>query len=70
MEESLLEVISRIVENKKQSGVFPTYALSREVYSEVAKTLNKLYSEGKIKVGNTLNDKWIEIIQKNDSSSQ
>ena len=67
MEEALLEVISRIVETKKQSGVFPTYALSREVYNEVAKTLNKLYSEGKIKVGNTLNDKWIEIVPKNDS---
>lgn len=67
MEEALLEVISRIVEEKKQSGVFPIYALSRDVYNDVAKTLNKLYSEGKIKVGKTLNDKWIEIVPKNDS---
>ena len=66
MEEALLEVISRIVETKKQSGVFPNYALSREVYEEVAKSLNSLYLQGKIKVGDTLNYKWIAISPKND----
>lgn len=57
MEQALLELISRIVEEKKQSGAFPQHVLSKEVYDEVARSLNSLYSQGKIKVGNTLNYK-------------
>lgn len=68
MEQALLEVISRIVEEKKQSGVFPNYALSKEVYDEVSKSLNSLYSQGKIKVGDTLNYKWIVVGRINDTS--
>lgn len=68
MEEALLEVINRIVENKRQSGVFPLNATSREVYDEVAKSLNNLYTQGKIEVGDTLNYKWIVVSTKNDSS--
>ena len=67
MEEALLEVISRIVEVKRQSGTFPLNATSREVYDEVAKSLNNLYSKGKIKVGDTLNYKWIVISANNDT---
>lgn len=61
MEQALLELICRIVEEKKQSGAFPEYVLSKEVYDEVSKSLNSLYSQGKIKVGKTLNYKWIVI---------
>lgn len=67
MEEALLEVINRIVEVKRQSGVFPLNATSREVYDEVAKSLNSLYTQGKIEVGDTLNYKWIVISANNDT---
>jgi len=66
MEEVLLEIINRIAENKRLSCVSPTYSqrieLDREVLKEVSKGLNQLYADGKIKVGNTLNDKWIELV--------
>lgn len=67
MEDALLEVIRRIVEDKRKSDIFPDYALSKEVYEEVGRSLNNLYAQGKIKVGQTLNYKWIEIVAKNDS---
>lgn len=67
MEEALINTITRIVENKRQSGIMPCHALKMEVFDEVTKGLNSLYLQRKIKVGNTLNDKWIEIIPENES---
>ena len=67
MEELVLDVISRIIEEKRLSCKFPTYAikveLDKEISKKVTESLNTLFADGKIKVGETINSKYIEIIK-------
>ena len=64
---NITEIINQIEEDKKARNVFPTYALFLEIVrihgnrDEVKDELNKLYKEGKIKIGETVNDKYILI---------
>jgi hypothetical protein len=66
----LLETIAAIETQKKQSNIYPSHALFREVVAEsalgtkeTARQLNILYKQGKIKAGQTLNDKFITLIE-------
>jgi len=61
MEAALLELIREISESKKTSGHFPTFVLRQEINQAVTDTLNKLYAEGKLNAGKTINDKWMEV---------
>ena len=62
MEEALMQVINEIVQDKQSARKFPTYATKREVYDKVRKALNNLWAQGRIKVGDTINDKWIDPV--------
>jgi DNA-directed RNA polymerase delta subunit len=67
----LTEIIINIENEKKGRNIFPFHALFREVVKEsgletkeVRRQLNILYKQGKIKVGETINDKYITLTAK------
>lgn len=60
IEEALMQVIREIVQEKQSAGKYPTYATKRDVYEKVRQALNTLWAQGRIKVGDTINDRWIE----------
>lgn len=59
MEEALLDIIKLIENEKRDERREPHFALRMEVYARVNDALNNLYKQGRIKVGDTINDKWI-----------
>ena len=68
----LKNIIFKIIADKKQRNIEPTHALFKEVFDratiegiaadEIRNGLNELYLAGEIKVGETINDKWIRIL--------
>jgi hypothetical protein len=64
---TLLETIDQIEADRKAARLFPFHALVREIKKvygngeEVRNELNRLYIEGKIKVGRTINDKYVHV---------
>ena len=66
------KIINQISNEKKAKGIEPTHALFKEVFDratiegiaadDVKKGLNELFINGKIVVGDTLNDKWIRVL--------
>lgn len=62
MEEALMQVIREIVQEKQSARKFPTHATKRDVYDKVRQALNTLWAQGRIKVGDTINDRWIEPV--------
>ena len=65
---NIIEIINQIEEDKKQRNVFPTHACFLEILmihgnrDELKKELNRLYVNKEIKIGNTVNDKYVELI--------
>jgi hypothetical protein len=61
----IFSIIQDITSAKQEAHTEPSYALEREVLDKVTKEakkeLNGLYTQGKIDVGKTINDKWIKI---------
>jgi hypothetical protein len=62
MEEAIFKLLNRLTEEKRSACKFPTYTTKLEIDNAVSDALNKLYSDGRIKVGDTANGKWIEVI--------
>ena len=68
----LNNIILKVISDKKARNIEPTHALFKEVFNratiegiaadEIRKGLNELFINGKIEVGDTLNDKWIRIL--------
>ena len=68
----LKNIILEIIADKKQRNIEPAHALFKEVFDratiegiaadDIRNGLNELYLAGEIEVGNTLNDKWINIL--------
>lgn len=61
MEEQLLILIQNIQDRKTASGIAPVHVLRSEIDKAVSASLNTLFTDGRIEVGNTSNDKWIKI---------
>ena len=59
IEEALMQVIREIVQEKQSARRFPTHATKMEIYEKVRQALNTLWAQGRIRVGDTINDKWI-----------
>lgn len=57
-----MQVINEIVQEKQSAGKYPTHATKRDVYEKVRQALNNLWAQGRIKVGDTINDRWIEPV--------
>ena len=68
----LKNIILKVISDKKARNIEPTHALFKEVFDratiegiaadEIRKGLNELFITGEIKVGETINDKWIRIL--------
>ena len=68
----ILKIINQISSEKKASNIEPTHALFKEVFDratiegiaadEIRKGLNELFINCDIEVGDTINDKWIRIL--------
>lgn len=62
MDEHLLSIIKHLQTAKETAKIEPSHILSVELWNEIKNALNRLYKDGRIKVGNTINDKYIKII--------
>ena len=70
----LKNIILEIIADKKQRNIEPTHALFKDVFDratiegiaadEIKSGLNELFINGEIEVGDTLNDKYIKINEK------
>lgn len=50
---------------KKDAHRLPDHTVYRELEKHLSSALNALYKEGRIIVGNTVNDKYIRITENN-----
>jgi hypothetical protein len=68
---TLLEIIDQIEAGRKAARVFPFHATSLDIIrlhgkqEEVSAELNRLYTGGIIKVGDTVNDKYVHVAGRN-----
>lgn len=67
MKQIVLEALERITKEKILNKEFPTHVmyleLKAELGSQIGKALRELLNEGKIKAGDTINDKYIQLIE-------
>lgn len=61
LDNALLALIDQRTRERKEAGQFPYHILYMELYREVKNSLNRLWKSGKITVGETANDKYIEV---------
>ena len=67
----IFKIINQISNEKKARNIEPTHALFKDVFDratiegiaadEIRNGLNKLFVNGEIEVGRTINDKYIKI---------
>jgi len=60
IKDNVFEIVTELVMNKRGKVVPDTITLV-EFMKEIKNSLNELYNEGKINVGNTINDKYIRL---------
>ena len=58
-DEALLAELAAAEEEKRAAGIAPAHTLRRELARRIDASLNRLYAAGRIKVGDTVNDKYI-----------
>ena len=68
----LKNIILKIIADKNKRNIEPTHALFKDVFDratiegiaadEIRNGQNELYLAGEIEVGDTLNDKWIRVL--------
>ena len=61
---TLLDQLIQIKSDKESKGLFPTHIMITEIdmTEEVRAELNRLYKEGKIRKGETINSHFIEVL--------
>ena len=68
MREIVLKTLERITKEKEDARKFPTHVIYVELINELGREINpvlrELLNEGKIKAGNTINDKFIKLIKR------
>ncbi len=57
--ETVYRELRRLEEAKRSARRLPEHTLYRELSAHLASALNALYKEGRIRVGETINDKYI-----------
>ena len=71
MKETILQTIRQIEAEKIRQNISPNYAtlleLRRRIVGDIIPDLQDLYKLGIIKVGDTINDKYIYIASKHDT---
>lgn len=61
-EDLVLELLKDIEKEKETNGVAPSYATLNGVVKAVEESLRELWRQKKIKLGDTINDKYIKIL--------
>lgn len=61
--EAVFEELARLQEAKHAANRVPEHTLYRELGAHLSAALNSLYKQGRIRVGDTVNDKYIIINQ-------
>ena len=65
MKPLILEIISRIQMDKETKKIVPSHATRQEIIRTIIqrtdKSLQELVSEGKLRTGDTINDKYFEL---------
>jgi hypothetical protein len=61
IDDFILEAVWAMINEKTKQGITPLYITKVEFMNQVIRSLNQLYKDGKIEVGDTLNDKYIKI---------
>lgn len=59
---ALLREIASIESSKIDKSIKPHHAVHVDIINHVNASLNRLYKAGKIHVGETINDKYISVI--------
>lgn len=59
LSEAIFRTISAIEREKEAAGKMPSHAMYEDLTAKVHDALNALYSQGRIKVGRTINSKYI-----------
>lgn len=62
MDELVLQMLTMVSEEKKLAGIGPDHVTMSNLVDSIKQSLNHLYREKKIRVGDTLNDKYITIL--------
>ena len=57
--EAVYRELRRLEEAKRSARRLPEHTLYRELASHLSSALNTLYKQGRIRVGDTINDKYI-----------
>ncbi|BAX79054.1 hypothetical protein [Labilibaculum antarcticum] len=67
MREIVLKTLEQITKEKEDARKFPTHVMYVELINELGREINpvlrELLNEGKIKAGNTINDKFIKLLK-------
>ena len=70
LDKALLGVVTTLEDERIAEGVEPHNALYREVQAQVNASLNRLYKDGKIHVGRTLNGTYIATLREQDNANE
>lgn len=62
MDSHILNIIKHLQNAKETAKIEPSHVLRVELTKEINNALNRLHKDGKIKVGDTINDKYIKVI--------
>lgn len=62
MDDLILQLLNRVKDEKKAAGVGPDLVTLGNINNSIKQSLNRLFKAGKIKVGDTMNDKYITIL--------
>lgn len=59
LSEAMYEVVVEIEQEKEAARKAPTHALYEDIIAKVKEALNTLYTQERIKVGHTLNSRFV-----------
>lgn len=62
-EDLVLEIVRGIEQEKVKNGIAPNHATLNEITKLVQESLRELWRQKRVKVGDTINDKYISIIE-------
>ena len=65
--EAVCRELRRLEEAKRSARRLPEHTLYRELASHLSSALNALYKQGRIRVGDTINDKYISTATTNSN---
>lgn len=61
MDELVLQIVELLLDERKKAGKAPELITMNHLNESVRESLNRLYKDGKIKAGDTINDKYIRL---------